>query len=152
MDFRRNITDLIPSDLELLAQAESALSLAYAPYSRFRVGAAVLTAMGNVVLGANQENASYPMCMCGERVAIYNTAIQFPHDVVVTVAIRVSAEFSEVKPAPPCGACLQVLSEYEKRQAAPIRLLLKGDSDTVLDIPAVKVVLPAQFDGEFLKR
>ena len=152
MDPRKNIEDLHPADIEMLAQAESALALAYAPYSQFRVGAALLTASGQVVLGANQENASYPMCMCGERVAIYNAAMQFPKEVVVMIAIKVSSEKVDVEAAPPCGACLQVLSEYEKRQAAPIRLLLRGDSDTVLDFPGISSVLPIQFDGEFLKR
>ena len=152
MEMRKSIDDLTPADIELLNEAERALSLAYAPYSDFRVGAALLTASGNVVLGANQENASYPMCMCGERVAVYNAAMQFPREVIVMIAIRVSAGSVAADPAPPCGACLQVLSEYEKRQAAPIRLLLKGEGDHVLDFPGISSVLPIQFDGEFLKR
>ena len=145
-------TELPPEDRELLDEARRATKLAYAPYSRFKVGAALRTASGAIVIGANQENASYPLCMCGERVALYNSAMLYPDDPIITVAIAVESEHTEVEPAAPCGACLQVLSEYEMRQNKPIRLLLQGDSEKVMDIKEIREALPLQFDGEFLRR
>ena len=133
MFHEKDPAELRPKELELLSEAERALNLAYAPYSLFRVGAALLTRNGTIVLGANQENASYPMCMCGERVAVYNYAMQFINEPIEMIAIAVSSEARNAKAAAPCGACLQVLSEYEMRQSAPVRLILKGDVGPILE-------------------
>lgn len=147
----QNADTLDTNDRTLLSRAEENQSLAYAPYSRFLVGAALRTMHGSLVNGANQENASYPLCMCGERVALYNCASQFPGEVIDTIAIVVRG-IKPIPPAPPCGACLQVIREFESRQGErPIRLLLKADGDSIWEVPSVRTLLPYSFDGSFLK-
>ena len=138
-------------DQEILSHATTSLDLAYAPYSKFRVGAALRSDTGQIVIGANQENASYSLCICGERVALFSKAVQFPNESVVSLAIRVSGSKPINRPAPPCGACLQVISEFELRQNGPIKILLQGDTDEVLYFDSVKDLLPVQFDGSFLR-
>jgi cytidine deaminase len=148
----QNAQELSEEDRMLLVEARRSQGMAYAPYSGFRVGAALRTENGLVVMGANQENGSYPLCMCGERVALYNYAMHCGGDVIATLAIVASGEKSGTAPAPPCGACLQVLNEFEMRQnMRPIRLLLQGDSDIIWEVPSVKTLLPYSFDGSFLK-
>ena len=151
MDHHQTFDALAEADQELLAVAAESLDLAYAPYSKFRVGAALYTESGHIVKGANQENASYSLCICGERVALFNKAVQYPDEVVTSLAIRVSGSKPINRPAPPCGACLQVISEFERRQNRPIRILLQGDTDEVLYFDSVKDLLPIQFDGSFLE-
>lgn len=151
MDHHKTFDTLTPEDQKLLTLAAECLDLAYAPYSKFRVGAALRTESGNFVKGANQENASYSLCICGERVALFNKAVQYPDDAVTSLAIRVSGSKPVNRPAPPCGACLQVISEFERRQNGPMRILLQGDTDEVLYFDSVKDLLPVQFDGSFLE-
>lgn len=151
MDHNQRFAQLQKADQELLNLAAECLDLAYAPYSKFRVGATLRTESGQIVKGANQENASYSLCICGERVALFNKAVQYPDDAVASLAIRVSGSKPINRPAPPCGACLQVISEFERRQDKPIRILLQGDTDEVLYFDSVKDLLPIQFDGSFLE-
>jgi cytidine deaminase len=147
-----NANALNTQDQELLQAAENSQQKAYAPYSGFKVGAAVLTITGHVAMGANQENASYPLCMCGERVALYNTAIQYPQEAITALAIVVSGKKPLAAPAAPCGACLQVIREFELRQGnEPIRILLKADSEEVWEFASAQVMLPFSFDGSFLR-
>lgn len=142
---------LAPQDIRLLEQARENMHLAYAPYSGFRVGAAVRTGQGSVAGGANQENASYPLCMCGERVALYHCAVRYPGEEIETVAIAVKGKKPLASPAPPCGACLQVIREFETRQNdKPIRLLLMADGNEVWEVPTVRILMPFSFDGSFL--
>ncbi len=150
MDHHKTFDALTAEDQKLLALAAESLDLAYAPYSKFRVGAALRTESGHTVKGANQENASYSLCICGERVALFNKAVQYPDEAVTSIAIRVSGSKPINRPAPPCGACLQVISEFERRQNSPMRILLQGDTDEVLYFDSVKDLLPVQFDGSFL--
>ncbi len=151
MIIHENKETLSAEDQGLLKRATENQLLAYAPYSGFHVGAALITRGKEIVNGANQENASYPLCMCGERVALYNCAAQFPGTEIVTIAIVVRGKHPMTSPAPPCGACLQVLHEFESRQGdKPIRLLLKSDADTIWEVPSVKTMLPFPFDGSVL--
>lgn len=151
MIVHQNADTLNRADRDLLKRAAENQKLAYAPYSEFLVGAALRTKEGEIVDGANQENASYPLCMCGERVALYNCAVQYPGQEIETIAIVVHGTKPMPAPAPPCGACLQVIREFEYRQSdKPIRILLKADSDTVWEVPSVKTMLPYAFDGSFL--
>jgi len=148
----KNVSSLNPQDQLLLNSAEQHQQLAYAPYSGFLVGAAVLTGQEHIVAGANQENASYPLCMCGERVALYNCAILHPGDTISVIAIVVKGRKPLSTPATPCGACLQVIREFEVRQNdQPIRLLLKADGDEVWEFPSAQTLLPYSFDGAFLR-
>lgn len=142
---------LSPADQELMQKAIDQLEHAYAPYSHFHVGAAVRLKDENVYVGSNQENASYPLCMCGERVALYNAAANQPSVAPTTLAITIHNQNMKIeKPVSPCGACRQVISEYENRHQQPIRILLKSDGPQVYEIRTIADLLPLGFNGTFL--
>ncbi|MEQ8705884.1 MAG: cytidine deaminase [Phaeodactylibacter sp.] len=143
--------ELPEEDQVLLLQAGKAMDMAYAPYSQFRVGAAVRLSDGTVVLGANQENAAYPMCLCAERVALGNAALNHPDQKLLTIAIRVKNEKKPVpEPAAPCGSCRQAISEMEERQQQPIRILMQGDDETLYEVQSGQELLPLGFNRQFL--
>lgn len=136
---------------DLMALAQEFRKKAYAPYSNFLVGAAVLTNSGKMFGGANQENASYPLCMCGERVALYHSAMAAPGDAVIAVAICVKSPIGEVlNPVMPCGACRQVIKEYEDRYKGNIQILIGTDDYKIWKVNSVKDILPLGFDDTFL--
>ncbi|HCV50569.1 MAG TPA: cytidine deaminase, partial [Saprospirales bacterium] len=119
--------------------------------SGFLVGAAVQLNNGVVLGGCNQENASYPLCMCGERVALYNAAANYPHQSVVSLAIVARNPRKKLtQPVSPCGACRQVIAEYESRYGSDIRIILKGETNDVIIFDTIKELLPYGFDGTFL--
>ena len=142
----------VPTEyLPLIEMAMNFREKAYAPYSNFLVGAAALTASGKMLGGANQENASYPLCMCGERVALYHSAMAMPADPVVAVAIVVKSPVGPVlNPVMPCGACRQVLKEYEDRYDNDIKILIRTDDGRIWVVNSVKDLLPLGFDDTFL--
>mgnify|MGYP000973066435 CR=1 FL=1 len=136
---------------ELLDAAAQALDKAYAPYSNFYVGAAVLLDNGEVLSGANFENAAYPMCLCAERSALATAISTYPQAKILQMAIRVrNPQKPVLKPAAPCGACRQVMVEAEHRQNGDIQVLLQGESGPVYVLDSAKVLLPFYFDGSFL--
>ena len=138
-------------DNELLQIAIKQLDNAYAPYSKFHVGAAARLEDGSIYVGSNQENASYPLCMCAERVALYNAAAVKPEVPIESLAITIHNPTMVIdKPVSPCGACRQVISEYEFRHGRPIRILLKSDAEEVYEIASVADLLPLGFNGTFL--
>ncbi len=137
-------------DHALLGLARQSLQHSYSPYSNFKVGAAVLLQNGKMVGGANQENASYPLCLCAERVALAAAASQFPGEAVVALAVTVfSQEHLIEKPAAPCGACRQVICETECKHKHDIRILLQGETGEVLVFTTGKDLLPFSFDGSY---
>lgn len=143
--------ELSAREESLLARAWSACDLAYAPYSGFRVGVALLLDNEEVILGANQENAAYPMCICAEPVALSRAKVQYPKQIINWMAIRVKNEARPaMEPAAPCGACRQIISEYENRQGAPIGLLLQGQAGKVYRFNQIAPLLPLSFSGDFL--
>ncbi len=138
-------------DKSLVDKAVSMTDAAYAPYSGFLVGAAVQLKNGVVLGGCNQENASYPLCMCGERVALYNAAANYPNEPVDTLAIVARNPKNKLtQPVSPCGACRQVIAEYESRYGSGIRIILKGETDDVIIFDNIKELLPYGFDDTFL--
>ncbi len=146
-----NTNELSTADAALLAEAKQAALVAYAPYSNFKVGAAALLANGKIIRGCNQENAAYPVTLCGERVALFSAAAQYPDTPVVAVAITIkSANGTIDRPVPPCGSCRQVLFESEMRHKHPIRLVLQGDSGVIYCIESIKDILPLVFDSSYL--
>lgn len=146
-----NTSELSEEDQELLREAGRAMELAYAPYSKFKVGAAARLSDGSIVLGSNQENAAYPMCLCAERVALGNAALNHPESKMLALAIRVRNELKPVpEPAAPCGSCRQAISETEDRQAKPIRILMQGDDETVYEVESAHALLPLGFNNQFL--
>ena len=147
----KNLNELAPKDKALMLQAVSARKNAYAPYSNFRVGAAVSLANNEVVIGSNQENASYPSGLCAERVAIFHAGAKFPNVSVNTVAISAASDNYEVtSPAAPCGNCRQAMYEYEFKQKQPIRLLLMGEKGSIIECSSVDDILPLGFNSSFL--
>ncbi|MEP6646131.1 MAG: cytidine deaminase [Saprospiraceae bacterium] len=138
------------NDQQLIAQASLASSMAYAPYSLFKVGAAILTEDGGVTFGSNQENGAFPIGQCAERVALYRMVHEHGRKPIDTIAIVVDNEIQKT-PASPCGSCRQVLNEYRSFQTQPIRLLLAtADEGEVYEIKDIRDLLPFAFDGSFL--
>lgn len=142
------------SDQELLSQAREATQKAYAPYSKFHVGAAAILENGTIYSSANQENASYPAGICAERVLIGTISSLTPHAVIGTMAISYhNLDGISHEPISPCGICRQVLSEYENVQQAPMRIILSGfDADSpIIILPNVRFLLPFVFSAEDMK-
>lgn len=130
------------TDAELLARAWAARTFAYAPYSGFAVGAAVLTASDQVFVGCNVENATFPLTVCAERVAISN-AVSAGQQHVVTIAVVTDTDPA----AAPCGACRQVIHEF----GASSRVIVGGRAGIVREY-SIRDLLPAAFGGEFLRK
>lgn len=141
---------LSEQDQLLLEKAKEAISDAYAPYSKFYVGVAIRTVDGVIVSGSNQENSSFPVGQCAERVALYRLSHEHGRKPVDAIAITVSNEH-HTNPASPCGSCRQLLNEYRNFQDKSIRVLLGSvNSDEVIEINDVRDLLPFAFDGMFL--
>jgi len=141
------------SDLALLTEAKQAVKNAYAPYSEFNVGAAVLLENGRVVKGSNQENASYPLGLCAERVAIFHANSAYPDLKILAVAITAKAQnFVTQSPITPCGACRQVMAETENRQNQSIRIIMSGQEGVTQIIDGIENLLPLSFKEEKLKK
>lgn len=142
----------LPQDLQsLMEQAVEIRKKAYAPYSKFRVGAALLLDNGKVVLGSNQENAAYPSGLCAERVAIFQSGAIYPEAKIVKMAISAASDTNKTTtPIPPCGACRQSISEYEFKQEYPIEIYFMGESGEVYLSKSISNLLPLTFDKNFL--
>lgn len=137
----------------LLEMAKKASQDAYAPYSQFRVGAALLLENGEIVIGNNQENASSPSGLCAERVAIFHAGARFPNGVIKALAIAASSDKIHVdKPATPCGNCRQAVVEYEQRQNTPIEIIMAGETGPVYHCSSMGDLLPIAFSNSHLKR
>jgi cytidine deaminase len=142
----------LPNDIQdLMAQAVAMRKKAYAPYSQFRVGAALLLDNGKVVLGSNQENAAYPSGLCAERVAIFQAGALYPDAKIVKMAISAASDTNTTQtPIPPCGACRQSIAEYESRQDYPIEIYFMGEIGIIYKSDSLKNLLPFMFDKNFL--
>ncbi|HNP67069.1 MAG TPA: cytidine deaminase [Aequorivita sp.] len=142
----------LPKDIqELMNKAQQARENAYAPYSHFRVGAALRLSSGEIVAGNNQENAAFPSGLCAERVAVFNAGANFPHKTITALAITVRAESHKVAEAiAPCGACRQALAEYEQKQKSPIAIYFMGETGEIIKVASVMDLLPLGFDAKYL--
>ena len=134
-------------DRKLVESAIEAMSGSYAPYSNFNVGAAVLLEDGEIIKGANQENAAYPSGLCAERTALFYAGSSRPDTAVTSIAIAGGQEGKLCKdPVTPCGACRQVMAEYQKKGGRPITIILVGANRT-LRFSSVDALLPLIFDS-----
>lgn len=141
----------LPANLEQLINcAHEAAKNAYAPYSNFRVGAAVLDSEGNFYTGNNQENAAYPSGMCAERVALFAVYAQNPKVIVTSLAV-IALGSNESLPAPPCGSCRQTILEYEFRQNSPIQVIFGYNKGNYLVANSIEDLLPLSFNNANLK-
>ncbi len=144
---------LSEDDLSLMKQAEASLKDAYAAYSHYRVGAALRLSNGKIVTGNNQENAAYPSGLCAERVAMFYAKSQYPDESIEAVAISAKADTFTIQEAvAPCGACRQVMAEYQTQQQSPIRVIMKGENGPVIAVESIESLLPLMFHAEELKR
>lgn len=147
-----HLNELSAQEQQLVANAKAAFKTAYAPYSGFLVGASVLLENGEVINGSNQENVAYPSGLCAERVALFYAGAKFPDVKINTVAISVLSKNFEVKDViSPCGACRQVMAEYEDKQHRPIKVILHSPTDEVLIANKVEDLLPFMFKSPSLK-
>lgn len=145
--------DLNESDRSLLDEAGKAVAKAYAPYSTYHVGAAVLLENGEVITGNNQENIAYPSGLCAERVALFYAASQNPEAIVKTIAITAGANgFKISEPVTPCGSCRQVMAETENKQEEKIRVIMKGETGRVYITNGIENLLPLMFHAVELKK
>ena len=146
-----SLTDLPVEIQSLMQHAIAVRKKAYAPYSKFRVGTAILLDNGHIVLGSNQENAAYPSGLCAERVAIFQTGAIYPEAKIIKMAITAASDTNKTtSPIPPCGACRQSISEYEYKQNTPIEIYFMGESGEVYKSASIENLLPLSFDKNFL--
>jgi len=137
---------------QLLLKAKEAVKYAYAPYSKFNVGASILLDNNEIIIGNNQENATYPNGLCAERVALFNAASNYPENKIMAIALTIDYEGKNIKePVFPCGSCRQAILEYEERWGSDIKLYIIGPDDDVVIINTVKEILPLAFSGTYLK-
>lgn len=135
----------------LIHKAKEAANHAYAPYSKFHVGAAVILEDGTVITGSNQENASYPLCMCAERVALYAvSSLHSGQSIMKMAVIAHKKNHKDLVPATSCGACRQVMLEYEERQGKPLKVVMLSAPDSWIECSSVKVLMPLSFDKSSL--
>lgn len=137
---------------KLIKKSHNQTKKAYAPYSNFYVGAALLLDNKKVIVGCNQENASYPLCMCAERVALYTYGASYTKHKIKAIAI--SAHYPSkplTQPCMPCGACRQVIEEYEARQGRAIDIYVTAVGlESIIKIKGIKHILPAAFQQDQL--
>lgn len=138
-------------DRELMSKAEETTQDAYAPYSGFQVGVAVLLENGQIVTGSNQENAAYPSGLCAERVALFSAASHYPDKKILKISVAARNKKGEITPVTPCGSCRQVMLEYEYKQEHPIEIFLLGTEQKILRFNSAASLLPLGFNRSQIK-
>lgn len=142
-----DLNSLPSKALELMRNAVKSRLRAYAPYSKFLVGAAILLDNGEIITGNNQENACYPSGLCAERTAIYYAGSKYPDAKIVLMAIVAgSTKHKTITPIPPCGACRQAIAEYEVKQESPIDIYFMGETGEVMRSKSLSNLLPFVFE------
>ena len=152
IDVYESTEQLNPQYTNLLQEAKKICDTAYAPYSKFHVGAAILLENGEVIRGSNQENAALPSSLCAERTAIYWVGANYPNVIIKAIAIvAYNVNIDKLIPISPCGACRQAMAEYENNQKIPIKLIMKGNENEIYVINSVDDLLPLKFSNLSLK-
>jgi len=147
-----SIDELPEEHQQLLKQAREVTRHAYAPYSKFQVGAIAKMVSGETVVGTNQENASFPAGLCAERVLLASVSSQYPQMPIEKIAISYKSELQKSDhPVSPCGICRQSLQEFESRLNQPIELILGGMTGPVYVIDSASRLLPLAFTSEELR-
>ncbi|MBC7757765.1 MAG: cytidine deaminase [Phormidesmis sp. FL-bin-119] len=145
--------DLDTIDQDLCKEAIKAMATSHSPYSEFRVGAAVKLESGKIVYGSNQENAAYPSGLCAERIALFTIGATYPDEKIISIAITAHTNnFQITEPVTSCGACLQVMAEYEKKQSYPIEVLFYCQNGSIIKTKGIKSLLPFAFAETRLKK
>jgi len=152
IEYYNTIEDLDNESKYLVHKAKEATAHSYSPYSKFQVGAALILEDGTVITASNQENASYPLCMCAERIALYSAATQHPEKRIIKMAVVAhKRNHKELAAATSCGACAQVMLEFENRQNKPIQVIMFGPKDKWVKCAHVASLLPLGFTKESLE-
>lgn len=139
--------ELSQSEQDYMFQAIEIRKKAYAPYSKFQVGAAIVLDNGMVLQGSNQENAAYPSGLCAERVVIFYAGANYPNNKIVKLFISATpSDRDSTNPIPPCGSCRQAIAEYEIKQNLPIEIYFMGAKGEVYKSDSLKNLLPFMFD------
>ncbi|MCX8147954.1 cytidine deaminase [Thermaurantimonas aggregans] len=144
-----HLTEADRETQDLVQEAQRAASRAHAPYSKFKVGAALLLSDGTIITGSNQENAAYPSGLCAERVALFQVGHLCNGQSIRKAAIAVPHVMGE-QIIPPCGACLQVFAEYRNAQDSEIQVILANGSGHLLVAPDISTFLPFSFTNKHL--
>ena len=150
---RAKFNDLTVIEKELIQRSKDALKDAYAPYSGFLVGSSVLLSDGKIISANNQENVAFPSGLCAERVVLFNAGANYPNleiDIIAVSAKSNSFEITDI--ISPCGACRQVMAEYQEKQNKKIKILLHLNNDEVLIFSSVDDLLPLLFTNPNLKK
>ena len=151
LTYFEHLEDLDSESKYLVHKAKEATAHAYAPYSKFHVGAALMLDDETVITGANQENASYPLCMCAERVALYAAAATHPDRKIQKMAVVAHKKnHKDLTPASCCGSCRQVILEFEQRQHKPIEIIMLGTDKKWVKVPSAATLLPLGFTKDSL--
>jgi cytidine deaminase len=139
--------ELSQSEKEFMNQAIEIRKKAYAPYSKFLVGAAIVLDNGVVLQGSNQENAAYPSGLCAERVVIFYAGANYPNNKIEKLFISATpSDRDSENPIPPCGSCRQSIAEYEIKQDLPIEIYFMGAKGAIYKSDSLKNLLPFMFD------
>ena len=147
-----DINELPKEDAWLLNEAREVTRQAYAPYSNFYVGAAAKLVNGKIVVGTNQENASFPVGLCAERTLLASASALYPGVAIDTMAVSYHSDNGNSnQPIAPCGMCRQYLQEYELRVSKPIKLILAGFEGKVFVFEKASNLLPLGFTSESMK-
>lgn len=148
-----HLEDLDLESKYLAHKAKDAANHAYAPYSKFQVGAAVLLEDGTVVTGTNQENAAFPSGMCAERVALYAAVAQYPESKITKIAVVARRKGGkELVPATSCGPCRQVMLEFEVRQEKPFEVIMQSQEHQWVKASSAESLLPFSFTKASLEQ
>ena len=146
-----SIEQLPEEERTLLQQAREVTAHSYAPYSHFHVGAVALLANGKTVSGSNQENASFPVGLCAERVLLGAVSSLYPSVPIQKIAISYNGEgHANDRPISPCGICRQSLQEYESRTKSPIKIIMGGMKGPVFVLENSSLLLPLAFTSDEL--
>lgn len=141
-----NEQELSLEDFSLLQRAKVAMENAYAPYSKFNVGAAVLLKNGEIILGSNQENIAYPSGLCAERTALFAAGANYPNQIVKKLAIVANGDLLPSSSVlSPCGSCRQVMAETSNRQKEAFEIILLNPDGSVMVFDGIEDLLPFGF-------
>lgn len=152
-EVHENISELNSEEIELLKKAAESAESAYAPYSKFKVGVALMLDNGEIVLANNQENAAFPSGICAERIAFFWKGANKSSAQIQMMAIRAHSDVVDTShPVAPCGGCRQVMLEYELNQKAEITLLMQGNTGPIYKMIGIKNLLPLLFNEIGLRK